>query len=64
MDRILAELGCDIFPYKENGELTDEGAIAYDKLINIIYELNRIGVIKEDIDHCERLFDEIISVGY
>ncbi len=64
MDKILSELGCNKFPYQSNGKLTDEGVIAYDKLINIISELNRLGIIKENVDYCEKIFDEIINVGH
>lgn len=63
MEKILLELGCESFPFKENGQLTEEGIIAYNKLINIIYELNRIGVIREGVDYCENQFDEIINQG-
>lgn len=63
MEKILMEIGCKSFPYKQNGQLSEDGIIAYDKLINIICELNRIGVIQEDVDYCEKLFDEIINDG-
>lgn len=60
MEKILMELGCKSFPFTQNGQLSQEGVMAYDKLINIIYELNRIGIIQEDVDYCEKLFDEIM----
>ena len=44
--KILVELGCKSFPYKQNGHLSEDGIIAYDKLINTICELNRNKLIK------------------
>jgi hypothetical protein len=63
MEKILKELG-STNPFDENGELTSNGADAYDKLIKIIAELHRIGVITETVDSCEKCFDEIFRLGF
>ena len=59
MDIILKTLGAEI-PFDENGDLTIEGADAYEKLIVIVGELKHIGAIAETVDRLENYFDEII----
>lgn len=63
MEEILNILGAEI-PFDDKGELTDEGVAAYEKLIKILGELNRIGAIKESVDDLEKYFDEIIRLGF
>ena len=63
MEEILVVLGAET-PFDENGELTPEGADAYEKLVEIIGHLNRIGAISEDVDKCEKCFDEIMRLGF
>lgn len=63
MDVILKTLGAKT-PFDNNGELTREGAEAYDKLILILGELNHIGAMSKDVDDFEKYFDEIIRLGF
>lgn len=63
MEEILKILGAEQ-PFEEDGELSKEGADAYDKLIEIIVLLNNIGVIKETVDQCEHYFDEIMELDF
>jgi len=60
MERILSILGARE-PFNQDGELTTDGADAYEKLFEILIELNMIGAISEKIDNLEKYFDEIIS---
>ncbi len=60
MERILSILGARK-PFGQDGELTTDGADAYEKLVEILIELNIIGAISEKIDNLEKYFDEIIS---
>lgn len=46
LEEILKELGADI-PFDEKGDLTSNGADAYEKLINVVTGLNSIGAIQE-----------------
>jgi hypothetical protein len=63
MEKILNILGAKK-PFNNDGELTTDGANAYDKLIIILKELNLIGAVNKPIDEFERYFDEIINLGY
>lgn len=63
MEDILKILGAEQ-PFEKDGELSKEGADAYDKLTKIITHLNNIGVIKETLDQCEHYFDEIMELGF
>jgi hypothetical protein len=60
MERILSILGAKQ-PFNQDGELTTDGLDAYEKLVEILIELNMIGAISESIDNLEKYFDEIIS---
>lgn len=60
MERILSILGARE-PFSKDGELTTDGADAYEKLVEILIELHMIGAISEKIDNLEKYFDEIIS---
>lgn len=64
MENILRILECEAEIFSENGNLSQKGYEAYNKLINILIELKRIGVIIENIDDCEKRFDEIIKLGF
>lgn len=63
MEKILKTLGAKVV-FDDNGELTTDGANAYDKLIIILDELYRIGAINKSVDEFEDYFDEIIRLGY
>lgn len=63
MEKILNILGSKK-PFDRNGELTESGAKAYEKLITILDELNNVGAIDKSVDDLEAYFDEIIDQGY
>lgn len=63
MEKILNVLGAAT-PFDDNGDLTPDGANAYNKLIVILDELHRIGAIDKSVDELENCFDEIIRLGY
>lgn len=46
LEEILQELGADM-PFDESGDLTPNGADAFEKLINVVTGLNNIGAIQE-----------------
>lgn len=56
-------LGAEI-PFDNDGDLTTDGANAYEKLIVILDELYRIGAINKTINEFEKYFDEIIKIGF
>lgn len=62
MDSIFRTLG-SARPFLKSGELSASGCIAYQKLLYILTELNRIGVITEDADECEKEISQILKLG-
>lgn len=63
LEQILKELGSDM-PFDNDGELTPEGAEAYDKLIRIVDGLDYIGALGKKGDDLEDYLDEIIRLGF
>lgn len=63
LDEILIELGATK-PFDENGDLTADGANAWEKLIKIINGLHHIGAISEKPDDIESYCDEIVRLGF
>lgn len=63
LEEILKELGADM-PFNENGDLTPNGADAWEKLINVVTGLNNIGAIQEKPDNIESYCDEIMRLGF
>lgn len=63
LEQILKELGSDM-PFDNDGELTPEGAEAYDKLIRIVDGLDYIGALGKKGDDLEDYLDEIIRMGF
>ena len=63
MEKILKTLGAKVI-FDDNGDLTTDGANAYDKLIVILDELYKIGATNKSVDKFENYFDEIIRLGY
>ena len=63
MEEILNVLGAKN-PFDDNGDLTIDGVKAYEKLIFILYELERIGATNKSVDEFEKYFDEIIRLGF
>ena len=60
---ILKELGADI-PFDENGDLTPNGADAYEKLLRIVDGLKYIDALGKSGDDLECYLDEIIRLGF
>lgn len=63
LEEILQELGADM-PFDESGDLTPNGADAFEKLINVVTGLNNIGAIQEKPDDIESYCDEIIRLDF
>lgn len=63
LEEILKEFGADM-PFDENGDLTSNGADAWEKLINVVTGLNNIGAIQEKPDDIECYCDEIVRLGF
>lgn len=63
LEEILMELGAEK-PFDENGDLTADGADAWEKLIKVVTGLNYIGAISEKPDNIESYCDEIVSLGF
>ena len=60
LDDLLYLCGCETQPFDEDGELTPDGEIAYQKLNDIVYEFEDIGVIF-NANHIMSQLDEIVS---
>jgi len=63
LEEILMELGAEK-PFDKNGDLTRDGAGAWDLLIEIVSGLHHIGAIKETPDEIESYCDEIVRLGF
>ena len=63
LEIILKELGAEI-PFDEDGSLSKNGAVAWEKLIKIIEGLYSIGAIKEKPDDIENYCEEIVRLGF
>ena len=63
LEEILKELGATI-PFDENGDLTPNGADAWDKLIHVVTGINNIGAIQEKPDEIECYCNEIVRLGF
>ena len=63
LEEILKELGSET-PFDEDGDLTSEGADAFDKLLRIVDGLDYIGALGKKGDELETYLDEIIRLGF
>ena len=65
LEEILKQLGADI-PFDESGDLTPNGADAYEKLLRIVDGLKQIGALGKGKsgDELESYLDEIIRLGF
>lgn len=62
---ILQELGAEEpFDDSANGDLTPEGADAFDKLLRIVDGLDNIGALGKTGDELENYLDEIVRLGF
>lgn len=50
-------------PFRKSGRLTKEGALAHDRLIDLITDLVVLGVIEDDERICSMRLDEIANEG-
>ena len=51
-------------PFKNNGDLSEKGYLSYKKLVNLIYSLDSLGVLKnnsssEIVDKLDEITNEI-----
>lgn len=65
MAKTLSEIlqtyfGCKV-PFRKNGEFTTSGEKAYDKLTNLLDDLQDLGVIKSSAS-CMKVLDEIAAI--
>lgn len=63
LEEILIELGAKQ-PFDKDGDLTTDGANAWEKLIKVVEGLHYIGAISETPDKIEAYCDEIIRLGF
>lgn len=63
LEEILMELGSEE-SFDKNGDLTESGDIAWEKLIRIVEGLYHIGAISEKPDNIESYCDEIVRLGF
>ena len=63
LEEILKELGSET-PFDEAGDLTSEGADAFDKLLQIVDGLDYIGALGKKGDELETYLDEIVRLGF
>ena len=63
LEEILKELGSET-PLDETGDLTSEGADAFDKLLRIVEGLDYIGALGKKRDELETYLDEIVRLGF
>lgn len=67
LEEILKELGAET-PFDETGDLTgdltSEGADAFDKLLRIVDGLDYIGALGKKGDELETYLDEIVRLGF
>ena len=63
LEEIFKELGSET-PFNETGDLTSEGADAFDKLLRIVEGLDYIGALGKKGDELETYLDEIIRLGF
>lgn len=63
LEEILIELGAKQ-PFDKDGDLTTDGANAWEKLIKVVEGLHHIGTINEKPDDIESYCDEIVRLGF
>lgn len=63
LEEILQTLGAEI-PFDNNGDLSPDGADAWEKLLRVITGLHDIGAIQEKPDDIESYCDEIVRLGF
>ena len=63
LEEILMELGAEK-PFDNDGDLTTDGAEAWEKLIRVVEGLHYIGAIREKPDDIESYCDEIVRLGF
>ena len=63
LETILIELGATL-PFDDNGDLTNDGADAWELLMKIVNGLHHIGAIRETVDDVEKYCDDIVRLGF
>ena len=66
LEELLRTISPNIVVFDENGELTQDAYLAYDKLVSILEFLDDQGVIenKSIIDKLDSWVDEVVEMQY
>ena len=66
LEELLKTISPNIVVFDENGELTQDAYLAYDKLVSILEFLDDQGVIenKSVIDKLDSWVDEVVEMQY
>ena len=66
LEELLRTISPNIVVFDENGELTQDAYLAYDKLVSILEFLDDQGVIenKSVIDKLDSWVDEVVEMQY
>lgn len=66
LEELLKTISPNIVVFDENGELTQDAYLAYDKLVSILEFLDDQGVIenKSVIDKLDSWVDEVVEIQY
>jgi hypothetical protein len=66
LEELLKTISPNIVVFDENGELTQDAYLAYDKLVSILEFLDDQGVIenKSIIDKLDSWVDEVVEMQY
>lgn len=66
LEELLKTISPNIVVFDENGELTQDAYLAYDKLVSILEFLDNQGVIGNEsvIDKLDSWVDEVVEMQY
>lgn len=66
LEELLKTISPNIVVFDENGELTQDAYLAYDKLVSILEFLDDQGVIENErvIDKLDSWTSEVVEMGY
>ena len=66
LEELLKIISPNIVVFDENGELTQDAYLAYDKLVSILEFLDDQGVIENErvIDKLDSWTSEVVEMGY
>lgn len=66
LEELLKTISPNIVVFDENGELTQDAYLAYDKLVSILEFLDDQGIIENEsvIDKLDSWTSEVVEMGY